>query len=873
MTPAILEVRHVKKRFMATQALDDVSLSFHPGVVHAVVGENGAGKSTLMNLIGGVHQPDEGEILLEGTPVRFASPHDAMARGIGFVHQEIALCQHISVAENIHMARVDERRGLRRGLIDFRRLHASASALLARFGAHVDPRARTGDLSVSQQQVVEIVKALSMNCKVMIFDEPTASLNEQEAERLFAIIATLREQGLCILYISHRLAEIFQACDQVSVLRDGRLIDTNPVNAVTQSQLVGRMVGRELADIYPAKSTVPGAPVLEVRGLSSGKRFHDVSFTVRAGEILGFAGLVGSGRTEVARAVCGLLERSAGTVTVAGEPLEPRSYRDAILRGVVYLTEDRKTEGLFLERSLASNISVMDLGAVASRRLIDSRGGGAAGHQVHGRDGHQGGRARGQGRLALRRQPAEGAHLQAPVGVTQGGVHGRAHPRDRHRSQGAHLPHPAGAGGGRGGGDRHQLGAARGGGALRPRGGDERGARVRGARGKRDRRARDHGHGLPGAGRGRGLAARKGGTMDTTAEARVGTARGAGLRRLIGHGKERAMEVIASPGIDEPRAKGGRLRRAMGFREGTTILLVLVIAVAMSFASPYFLTSENITTTVQSFSIDGFVVIAMTIVLISGGIDLSLASVMALSGVLTGVLFRGGLNIWIASLAGLGVGGAVGAVNGFFITRLGLSPFITTLALQQIARGAAYVISGGVPVPLSNMPPEFKFMGRGTLGGTGIPFTIVLFLAAVVLFDFMSRKSIVLRKVYYLGSNEKAARLSGIDVNRVRMGVYVLAGFLASIAGILTISRFNSATSYYGVGVDLKAISACVIGGSSLNGGEGTILGSIIGITLMSVIASALVLLDVSPYWQDLTMGLILLAAVSIDFLSHMRRK
>jgi ribose transport system permease protein len=334
-------------------------------------------------------------------------------------------------------------------------------------------------------------------------------------------------------------------------------------------------------------------------------------------------------------------------------------------------------------------------------------------------------------------------------------------------------------------------------------------------------------------------------------------------------GSEQAGEV-AAPARAPARRSG--LRRVMGFREGTTILLVVGIAIAMSIASPFFLTGENITTTIQSFSIDGLVVIAMTVVLISGGIDLSCASVMALAGVLAGVLFKGGMDVWLASAAGLAVGVAVGAVNGFFITRLGLSPFITTLALQQIARGAAYVVSGGVPVPLSNLPAAFKYLGRGTVAGTGVPFAIVLFLAVVVVFDLASRRSTVLRKVYYLGSNEKAARLSGIDVNRVRMGVYVLAGGLSALAGLLTISRFNSATSYYGVGVDLKAISACVIGGASLNGGEGTILGSIIGITLMSVIASSLVLLDISPYWQDLTMGLILLAAVSRDYLSHARR-
>lgn len=328
----------------------------------------------------------------------------------------------------------------------------------------------------------------------------------------------------------------------------------------------------------------------------------------------------------------------------------------------------------------------------------------------------------------------------------------------------------------------------------------------------------------------------------------------------------------ALPAERRARPRTSTLRRVLLFRETTTIALVVLIAVIMSFASPFFLTGENITTTVQSFSIEGFVVIAMTIVLISGGIDLSVASVMALSGVLAGVLFRGGVNVWLASGAGLGVGLVVGLVNGFFITRLGLSPFITTLALQGIARGAAYVISGGVPVPLSNLPPEFKYLGRGLIAGTAVPFTIVLFLVVVAIFDFLSRRSTLLRRVYYVGSSEKAARLSGIDVSRVRMGVYVLSGLLSAVAGVLAIARFNSATSYYGVGVDLRAISACVIGGASLNGGEGTILGSIIGITLMSIIGSSLVLLDVSPYWQDLTMGLILLAAVSVDYLSHLRR-
>jgi ribose transport system ATP-binding protein len=218
---------------------------------------------------------------------------------------------------------------------------------------------------------VEIVKALSMNCKVIIFDEPTAALTEPEAERLFRIVEALRARGLAIIYISHRLAEIFRICDEVTVLRDGRFISTSPVPEVTQQQLVGRMVGRELTDIYPPKARAPGETVLQVEGLSCDGRFRDVSFSVRAGEILGFAGLVGSGRTEVARTVCGILRKTGGSVRVGGKVLNAQTYRDAIRRGVVYLTEDRKTEGLFLEMSVAANVSVLDLDAVAAWTLID----------------------------------------------------------------------------------------------------------------------------------------------------------------------------------------------------------------------------------------------------------------------------------------------------------------------------------------------------------------------------------------------------------------------------------------------------------------------------------------------------------------------
>ena len=329
--------------------------------------------------------------------------------------------------------------------------------------------------------------------------------------------------------------------------------------------------------------------------------------------------------------------------------------------------------------------------------------------------------------------------------------------------------------------------------------------------------------------------------------------------------------------LQGPVQQKSRLARALGglvgFREGTTILIILILGAVMAFLSPVFLTGENFSTMFKIFVINGWVVIAMTLVLISGGIDLSVAAVMAFVGVVAGQLFLVyHWNIWIASLAGIGVGVFVGFVNGFFITRVGLSPFIVTLAMSQIARGTAYVFSEAMPLPLNNVPAGFKLIGRGIIGHTGVQFVIVLFIVVAILFDFLARRSTVLRKVYYIGSNEKSARFSGINVNRVRMGVYVLSGLLAAIAGILAIARFSSAPPYGYQGVELDAISAAVIGGTSMNGGEGTVLGAVLGIVLLALIQTAINLLGVSPYWSNFVTGAILLVAVSVDFLTHRNR-
>ncbi|MDX0697713.1 ATP-binding cassette domain-containing protein [Sinorhizobium medicae] len=368
----VLDIRNVSKHFGAVKALTAVNFRLERGEVHALCGENGAGKSTLMNVIAGVLQPSEGEILVEGAPVRIASPAVAQSLGIGLVHQEIALCPDATIAENMFMAATNRRRSV---LMNYRKLERDAQILMNRL-APIDVRQKVGDLSISSQQLVEIAKALTLDCRVLIFDEPTAALTETEAQVLFGIIRDLKARGISIIYISHRMAEVFSLCDRVTVFRDGRYVATETVADITPDDVVRLMVGREIDQLYPEKhgqSGCVGEPILSVRKLGDGARFRDVSFELRHGEILGVGGLIGSGRTEIAEGICALRAATQGEIRLHDKALRLRRYSDAAKAGVVYLSEDRKGSGIFLEMSIAQNIAALDLKALTSFGLLNFR--------------------------------------------------------------------------------------------------------------------------------------------------------------------------------------------------------------------------------------------------------------------------------------------------------------------------------------------------------------------------------------------------------------------------------------------------------------------------------------------------------------------
>jgi ribose transport system ATP-binding protein len=365
----ILRVENVSKSFGSVTALKSVNFDLRRGEVHALAGENGAGKSTLMNVIDGIVSPDSGTILLDGQAVEITSPAVAQRLGIGFVHQEIELCPDVTVAENMYMAATSISRSW---LMDTDALERRAGDVLRQL-ANIDPRALVRDLSISNRQLVEIAKALTLDCRVLILDEPTAALTEVEAETLFRIMRELANRGISIIYISHRLAEIFGNCDRVTVFRDGEHIVTHEVADTSPTELVRAMVGRVLDRQYPDKQRPEERTddvILSVHGLTDPGLFRDITFEVKPGEILGFGGLIGAGRSEIARGICRLEGQATGEVRMGGRTLTLRHYQDCIANGIVYLSEDRKADGVFLDMSIAQNTSAMSLPQVSRGGII-----------------------------------------------------------------------------------------------------------------------------------------------------------------------------------------------------------------------------------------------------------------------------------------------------------------------------------------------------------------------------------------------------------------------------------------------------------------------------------------------------------------------
>ena len=352
----VFEMKGIGKTFPGVKALEGVNLTVREGQVHALLGENGAGKSTLIKILSGAYTKDEGQIFFEGKPVEIRSPQDAGALGISTIYQEFNLARNLTVAENIFLGHLP-RKGLS---VDWAHVKQRSREILDMLGVTFSVDTPTSTLSVAEQQLVEIAKSLNRKTRILIMDEPSAVLSEKDLEKLYEVVRSLQTQGIGIVYITHRMKEIFLLADEVTVLKDGRYVDTKNISDVTMDDLVKLMIGRELKDVYPKRSPSPGDILLEASNVSRTKLVHDVSFNLRAGEIVGFAGITGSGRTELVRSIFGA-DPYTGDLRISGKPYKPRSPADAIKRGIALVTEDRKGQGLLLKLNVTINTTISGL--------------------------------------------------------------------------------------------------------------------------------------------------------------------------------------------------------------------------------------------------------------------------------------------------------------------------------------------------------------------------------------------------------------------------------------------------------------------------------------------------------------------------------
>jgi ribose transport system ATP-binding protein len=843
----VLEACRLSMAFPGVRALSEVDFDVRAGEVHALIGENGAGKSTLIKILSGQLTGYEGELRLDGHSVRFSSPRDGIRAGIAAIPQELQLVSTLTAADNIFLGREPRAPG---GLVDVRRLDRAAEGALAVLGERV-PGGPVGALEAGERQLIAIARALSLDARVLIMDEPTASLGVADVDRLQKLVAGLARRGVAVVYISHRLDEVRRLAGRITVLRDGHRVATLVATGVSEQDMVRLMVGRTLQARGVDALREDAPEVLRVEHLSladpgrpGGYRLHDVSLTVRRGEVVGLSGLVGAGRSDFLLALAGASDRRpAGRIVVEGAAYDPASPAAARSSGVLLLPEDRKSQGILPHQSVRANVSIGGLERVS-----------VAGFCVAARE------AAGVSDVA-RRTGVRMASPRVPMATLSGG-----------NQQKALLARCLFAG------PRVLL--------L-----DEP---TRGI----DLAAKSDLYGLI-----RQLAAQGFAVVLCSSEMqeilalchRVVVFREGRVTAEFDHSTatEEALLTAATaasaagegagPDVGGPSGAGGggqagggparprssALRRAFGRIRGVLgLLAVAALAVVFSpvrHGQPVFLDVGNLTDILRQVAEKGILAAGMTPVIISAGIDLSVGSVLALSATLTGwLMMQGHVGVWPTLIVVLAVGSAWGLLNGLVVARWRLPAFIATLATMSAARGVARYISGGAAIPLgfgAGAAPE-SFRAFATPIVPFVPVPAVLFLLSVAFIHVMLSRMRVGRYVYAIGDNEEAARLAGVRVRRYKTIVYVLCAALAALAGLIHCAQLEQGNPNDGVGYELDAIAAVVIGGTALSGGVGTVVGTLVGTLIIGIINNSMGLNNIDANLQLILKGAIILAAV-----------
>ena len=821
MNETAIEVCGVSKGFPGVQALSAVSFSVRRGEVHAVVGENGAGKSTLMKILAGAQAPDEGTVSIHGNVVKQFSPDRARRAGVAIIYQEFDLIPHLSASGNISLGREPHRFGwLRRGE-ELRR----ARAALEELGMSAPPRRRVGRLSVADQQLVEIAKALSEDASILIMDEPASALSIAERDRLFAIVERLRAKGLAIVYVSHHLDEVFRLADRITVLKDGQLVATQKTAQTNRDEIITRMVGRKLDQVFPPRAECVGPPVLSVRSLAAAPRVRDASFDLHRGEIVGLYGLVGAGRTELCEALFGA-RKSRGTIELDGQRVRIRSPHGAIRRGIGFVTEDRKSEGLVLGLSVRENLALPSLARRQRGSLIRARE-------------ERGVVDRVIDLLGIRTPSPETLVVQLSGGNQQKVVIGKwllTEPKvlicdepARGIDVGskaeiyAHLRRLADAG-------MAILMVS---------------SELPEVLGMSDRI----------------VIMRDGRTVGEVPGAEATEEKVMSLALA-----ERANDTC-EPDAPSDECSESFLRRTWRrwapvatSTEFIVLAALIALFVAGALTSSRFVGVLNLTSILRYAAALGLVAVGQAVAMQAGGVDLSVGSTITLSMMAAATVMSGNdAMILPAVLAALGVGLAVGVVNGLAVVGLRVAPFIATLGVMSLSRGVVFLITHG---SVGSIGAGFRAVSRGAVGPFPSAFFIVVATFAIAI--LVMNGSRYGRHAFAVGGSQEVARLAGIRVRRIVFSTFLVSGACAALAGLYLTSRTGSASPSVGPGFELDSIIAVLIGGIPFGGGRGNILGVLAGVLLLAVLGSLLPMWNLSSWYYQITRALVLLAAIAI---------
>lgn len=850
ITTPLLRTSELTKSFAGNIVLDRVGFEIYPGEIHALMGENGAGKSTWINLVTGVHHPDSGTIEFDGTTFDGLSPHLAESIGIATVHQELSLIPHLTVAENIFLGRLPTT-GLFQ--VDYKHIETESSRIFADLGIAIDPRALAGELPLAEQQLVEFAKALVAEPKLLILDEATSALDKTQVELFFASLRKLRDRGVAVVFVSHRLEEIFAVTDRITVLKNGEYVTTVPTAGTSTDELVKYMVGREITDIFPPKPPIDAlltAPVvLSVRNLSSGHRFQHVDFDLHRGEILGLGGLQGQGQRELLAALFGL-HRVEGEILLHGKAAPARTPRAAIGQRYAFVPEDRKTEGLVLQLPVGDNLALPNLHLVSRAGLIDR------------------GRERALidsliEKLRIKLQSSKQKVLRLSGGNQQKVAIAKWLPQEpdilllSEPTRGIDVGTKQ---------EIHRL--------MREL--TNAGASILlissdtiELLGLSDRVLVMYEH--------RPVVTLSGSEVT---EENVVHASVVGGEKAIDHAieqdslRERTETLAPVEPVQErslnPLARLGmfsKLSRAwqdvLPIYAVTALFIVLYLY--MNRATFGINTVNNLSTWLFPLFL---ATMSQAVIMLTGGIDLSTGNMMSLfTCLLATQMYDNPLSMVKAVVLVLVGGSLIGLFTGAIVSYLKLPAIIVTLATSFIWAGAALWV---LPSAGGHLPRSFSSRFIGQIGGV-VPVSLLVLIVALLFWRYGIKRTPIGVGIYAVGDNERGAFFSGLPVQRLRIVAYIVAGVFAALAGIGLSAYAGSGDPLIGTTYTLAAIAAAVLGGISFFGGQGHLRGAIAGVLTLGLVTQILFISGLSVAYQRVIYGLVLVVAIGIKTLAAYR--